>query len=171
MLTMRPQKTILFSLVTPKMDYDILDEGKPVAVVSYLKNKGGEIKIDGKQYSIVRGGGPSDEMLGQMLIRAVTGRKKIPATYTLTDADGRTLFFAEYNAKEGFAISRGEEKYRFRMIKKFGHKLFRVGDEQPLRSNEGQSPTSEFDLPFQLFLQALEIALLEEKLDDSISTT
>ena len=176
MLTMRAQMTVLFALVTPKMDYDILDDGKPIAVVSYLKNKGGEIKIDGKQYPLVRGGGPSEEVLGGLLIRVLSGRKKTPATYTMTDTEGRTLFFAEFDPKEGFAVSRGEAKYRFRMVKEkirlgivkeVGHKLFREGDEQPLRSNEGMSATSEFDLLFQVFLQALAAARLEEKVDGS----
>jgi hypothetical protein len=166
---MRPQKKFVFSLVAVKRTYDILDDDQPVALVSYLKNKGGEVVIDGKQFPIVRGGGPSVEVLGELIVRKATGRPRVPASYTLTEADGRPLFVAEHlHSKEGFAVTRGEEKYRYRKPKGSKQRqLFRDGEEQPLLANAGLSPSSEFDLPFQVFLKALEIALLEEEPDSS----
>jgi len=167
MLTTRPQKTILFALVEPERAYDILDGGRAVAVVHYLKNKGGRIAIDGKQYSLVRGGGPSDEMLGQMLIRAVTGRQRIPATWTLTDPDGGVLASAE-NSKEGVAITHGEERFQLRKLKRSGqYQLFREGNEQPLCSTAGMSLPPEFGRLFQFFVLAIAIALVNETLDSS----
>ncbi len=164
MLTMRPQKTVVFSLVATEKAYDILDDGRPVAVVSYLKNKGGKVTIDGQSYPIVRSGGPSDEMLGQALIRAVTGRKRVPASWTLTDAAGKTLAAAEHS-KDGFAVRCGEEKFTFRKVEKKGpYNLFRDGNEQSLGSTQGMNLMPEFGLPFQAFLFSLQVALVEEEL-------
>lgn len=164
MLKMRPQKAVVFSLVATERAYDILDDEKPIAVVSYLKNKGGKIAIDGKEYPIVRGGGPSDEMLGQALVRMVTGRKRVPASWTLTDADGKTLASAEHS-KEAIAVTRGAEKFSFHKVKKVGHQLFRAGSDQPVSWTESKgSPSNEFDLLFQAFLFSLVAALTEEDL-------
>ncbi len=164
MLKMRPQKAVVFSLVATERAYNILDDDKPVAVVSYLKNKGGKIEIDGKQYPVVRNGGPSDEMLGQALIRVVTGRKRVPASWTLTDAEGKVFASAEHS-KEAIAVTRGGEKFSFRKVKKIGHQLFRVGSDQPVSWTESKgSPSNEFDPLFQVFLFSLVAALTEEDL-------
>lgn len=164
MLTMRPQKAVVFSLVATERAYDIVDDDKPVAVVSYLKNKGGRIAIDGKQYPVVRSGGASDEMLGQALVRMMTGRKRVPASWTLTDADGKTLASAEHS-KEAIAVTRGGESFSFRKVKKIGHQLFRAGSDQPVSWTESKgSPSNEFDPVFQAFLFSLVAALTEEDL-------
>jgi hypothetical protein len=160
---MRPQKAVVFSLVATEKSYDILDDGTPVAVVSYLKNKGGKIALDGREYSVKREGGPSDEMLGQALLRMVTGRKRVPATWSLLGPDGKMLASAEHS-KEGFAVTRGTDRLAFRNSKKAGFQLFREGSAEPLGSSKGMSLPAEFDLPFQAFLFVLAIALAEEDL-------
>lgn len=161
MLTMRPQKGFVFSLTAIERAYDILEGDKPMAVVTYLKNKGGAIALDGQKYPVVRGGGPSTEMLIQVLIRLVMGRKSVPATWTLTDPDGKTLASA-IQSKQGIVVSRGEEKFAFRKHRKAGWQLFRAGSDQPLVSTKGMEPQAEFDRPFQIFVFALAIALAEE---------
>jgi hypothetical protein len=168
---MRRQKAVVFSLVATTRDYDILDDGRPVAVVSYLKNKGGKITIGGKVYPIARSGGPSSEMLGQALVRVVTGRARAPASYTLTDADGKTLASAEHS-KQGFVVIRGEGQLSFRKGSKRAapYQLFRDGSDLPLCSTDGMTLPAEFDLPFQAFLFSLVAALQEEYVDSSPAT-
>jgi hypothetical protein len=103
-------------------------------------------------------------MLGQALVRMVTGRKRVPASWTLTDADGKTLASAEHS-KEAIAVTRGGETFSFRKDKKKGHQLFRPGSDQPLSWTESENaPTNEFDLLFQVFLFSLVAALTEEDL-------
>ena len=87
-------------------------------------------------------------MFGQLLIGVVMGRKRVPATWTLTDADGRTLAFAEHS-KQGFSVSRGEGKFSFRNKKKSApHELFREGSDQLLGSTKGMGPPAGFHLAF-----------------------
>ena len=59
MLSMRPQEAFVFSLVTVERSYDILDDGKPVAVVGYLKNKGARSRSTGARG--IRSGVPVDQ--------------------------------------------------------------------------------------------------------------
>ncbi|HTR87355.1 MAG TPA: hypothetical protein VMI56_22925 [Reyranella sp.] len=161
MLTMRPQKAFVFSLVAVERAYDILDNGEPVAVATYLKNKGGSIAVDGRRYIVQRGGGPSAEMLGQVLIRLATGRKRAFAAWTLIDPEGKTVISARQSA-DGVAVSRGGETFAFRKSRKSGYQLFRAGGDRPLGSTKGLDLPAEFDVLFQAFLFALAIALSEE---------
>src|SRR6476659_7639725 len=123
MLTTRPAKRDKAGFFNTDLMLDILDEGNPVGSLVYDKKMlAASITLGGRSYTVARDRG--DEMVYQALIRVMTGGEKPPANpWVLKDAEGRTLAMGE-QVKQSFAVSRGEESFKFRKVSRPYH-LFR----------------------------------------------
>jgi hypothetical protein len=179
MLTTRRAKRDRSTFFSTDLMFDILDQDAPIGSLVYDKKKlAATITLGGSVYTVARVSDRPDERIYQALIRVVTGGEKPPANpWALKDAAGRTLALGE-QVKQQFAVSRGEEHFTFRKVKRPFH-LFREGSEQSLGSIGQEKlftgtlhmnlPRAEFDVPFQVFLLALLLSLTMKNLENSTS--
>jgi hypothetical protein len=107
----------------------------------------------------------------------MTGAEKPPPNpWALKDSAGATLALGEL-VKSGFAVSRGEEGFSLRRVKRPYH-LYRQGSDQSLgwvgqekffTTTLGIDLPAEFERAFQVFLLTLVLSLTMQRMGDLTS--
>jgi hypothetical protein len=176
MLTTRASKRDNVGFFNTDIMLDIVDGDRPIGSLVYDKKvRRAALTLGSKAYTVERVSDRPDELVYQALTRVLRGGEKPPANpWALKDGAGTVLALGD-RSKQGFAVSRGEENFSLRKIKRPYH-LFRHGSEQSLgwvgqekfftRTLHMDLPT-EFDAPFQVFLLVLLLNLVMERQDSA----
>jgi hypothetical protein len=172
----RRDKSTFFD--TRTLMLDVLDAGRLIGTVVLDKTAySAALVLDGKSFAVARASERHDERVYEALIRVLTGGEKPPPNpWALNDAGGRTLALGE-PVKDGFAVSRGEEGFSLRRVKRPYH-LYRQGSDQSLgwvgqekffTTTLSMNLPAEFDPAFQVFLLTLLLSLSLQRAENATS--